>query len=350
MEDVTIGEVFESQKQSEEKDNNEMVAKLLENAKAAIMGAVELHNKPIFPYRYEISIILTINAWELAMKAYILTYHKEVKVFIGDSSKEFLKCLGFISYKLGKDFLISKSSVELIYKYRCDIIHFYGDGIESILYSLLRPNILYFGDFLKKYFEIDLANEANLIILPLGFKRTISPIDFLSENSNEGSKPVKEFINSIVKSAKVLIDNGFEDGLICNYDLHIDNVNKIKNADIVVGVTKEHATANLAITKIAKVGAFTYDPNAPQVRIDEESLFKSTFTITHNDFLKRLKENIPGFKVTNVNRELITNEIKKDANCYRIRFLDGNPTPKSSKKGFYSEQAVVKAINIFKPE
>ena len=51
---------------------------LLENSKSAIIGSVELHNKPVFNCRYEICTILTINGWELLLKAYIAENHLEL--------------------------------------------------------------------------------------------------------------------------------------------------------------------------------------------------------------------------------------------------------------------------------
>lgn len=36
-----------------------------------MFAAVEIHNKPVFEYRYEVGTLLVINAWELALKAHI---------------------------------------------------------------------------------------------------------------------------------------------------------------------------------------------------------------------------------------------------------------------------------------
>jgi len=331
-------------------NNTETINRLLENSKAAIMGAVELHNKPVFPYRYEISVILTINAWELALKAFILKFRPDVKMFGKDGqSKEFLECIGSVHFKLGNDFLVQKENIELLYKYRCDTIHFYGEGYELILYSLLRPNIIYFSEFLLTHFEIDLANEANLIILPIGFKRSISPIDYLSENSIEGNSTIKEFINSIAKSAQTLEENGFTDGLICNYTMNLENVDKVKNADIIVGITKEPVEGAISINKVLKKGSFTLDANAPKFQIDEESLFKTIFTISHKDFIKIIKEKV-GYKENTANFEIIKSEIRSDPNCFKYRYLDAVPTPKSTKKPYYSQEAINKAIQLFKKE
>jgi len=43
--------------------------KLLGNAKAAMMAAIEIYNKPAFRYPDECVVILLLNAWELILKA-----------------------------------------------------------------------------------------------------------------------------------------------------------------------------------------------------------------------------------------------------------------------------------------
>ena len=56
---------------------NKMIqANLLKNSIAAYFAAVEIHNKPNIPYRYETITLLMMNAWELALKAYIRKYIK----------------------------------------------------------------------------------------------------------------------------------------------------------------------------------------------------------------------------------------------------------------------------------
>ncbi len=340
IEDVVAKRGLPSWEDADTGINDVIIKHLLENSKSAIFGAVELHNKPVFPCRYEIAIILTINAWELAMKAYILKYLPEHKLLDEDGkSRPFDKCISLIERQIGKDFLPVKESVENLYKYRCDIIHYYGTGIEAILYSLLRPNILFFSDFFKKFFDIDLAEEANLIILPIGFKRIISPLDFLSEKSVDGNEFVKALIDNIKKSAQNLIDNGFEDGLVCNYSMYIEKEHKIAHADIIVGVTQdnEKAAFNVGFNKKMRL---TNDASAQAIRLDEESVFRDYFNMTYTFFLDRAKKEIEGFKMGGKKFNDILNKIKKDENCFRKRCLDINPRPKSIYKPYYSELAL----------
>ena len=330
-----------------EQSNDSVSDKLIKNSIAAIMGAIELHNKPMFSYRYEITIILTINAWELALKSYLLKFRREIKVIEDGRSKEFPNCVNSVYEHIGKDFMIAKESIDLIYKYRCDVIHFYNEDIDIILYSLLRPNILLFFNFVHTYFKIDLSNQENLIILPIGFKEFLSPLEVISQTINKGEGVVTEFAKSVLNSAKKLSENGIPDGLLCNCKVYLESVNNIKHADFIIGITKDPEQAQFQVNKMVKLATFTNDDNAPKYKIDEESLFKSKFIINHYKFIQTLRDEIPGFKETAINKKIIQNEIKTDANCFKERYLDLS-NPKSGKKGFYSETAINKAKTLFK--
>ena len=47
---------------------------LLDASQAAMFAGIEIHNKPNISYRYPTAIILIINAWELALKAYVYKF------------------------------------------------------------------------------------------------------------------------------------------------------------------------------------------------------------------------------------------------------------------------------------
>src|SRR6266702_530693 len=47
-------------------------ARLLDNAEAALISAIEVYNRPTFAYREETFAILALNAWELLLKAKLL--------------------------------------------------------------------------------------------------------------------------------------------------------------------------------------------------------------------------------------------------------------------------------------
>ena len=48
-------------------------SRFLEKAEAALIAGIEIYNKPAFAYREETFALLVLNAWELLLKARILT-------------------------------------------------------------------------------------------------------------------------------------------------------------------------------------------------------------------------------------------------------------------------------------
>src|ERR1035438_6562279 len=48
-------------------------ARLMQNSEAALLSSIEIYNKPAFAYREETFAILALNAWELLLKAKLLS-------------------------------------------------------------------------------------------------------------------------------------------------------------------------------------------------------------------------------------------------------------------------------------
>ena len=177
-------------------------AALLGNAKSAMFAAVEVHNKPIFKYRYEVCTLLVINAWELVLKAYINNHLKSVTLIRKDgTTKPFLECIACVSSAMGKSFEPSRHNLEILYEYRNRVAHFYPDDLEIVVLGLLKASVL-FCEFIETQFDEKLYEEANLLLLPIGFTKPISPLDFISDQSaaKNCSGEVKAFLEFIRKS------------------------------------------------------------------------------------------------------------------------------------------------------
>ena len=73
-------------------------ANLVKNSIAAYFAAVEIHNKPNIPYRYETVTLLMMNAWELALKAYIRKHIKGRSIFEGNGPTiQFKTALAYVA-------------------------------------------------------------------------------------------------------------------------------------------------------------------------------------------------------------------------------------------------------------
>lgn len=236
---------------------------LISNSMSGMFAAIEIHNKPTIKYRYEMVVLLVLNAWELLVKAYIYKFHRAIKLFYKDgTTKTFENCLNLVTQKIGKDFGAANENLMVLYGYRNQAAHFYIEELDPIVFSLVSKNIIFYSKFLLQHFKIDIAKTCDLVLLPIGFKRPTSPIDFISTESvnSKASREVKEFLNTIVVSAKKLNDAGIEESIIVDFRINLVNVNKITNADLVAGIdntkTKE---ITFAVNKESRKLSFSKD-------------------------------------------------------------------------------------------
>lgn len=318
---------------------NAITEALIENSKSAVIGCVELHNKPVFRFRYEVCTILAINGWELLLKAYIAENHPEIKLIRKDgTSKPFEECVSFVSSQLGKEFRAEEENINKLYEFRCHVIHFYKDHIGTVLYSLLHKSIVFYNSFLQKHFNIDLAEETNLMILPIGFKPFATPVDFLSKQSDlkESSNAVKQFIESIINSTERLNEEGIEESILTGYNVAVINETRVKNADIIAGITKDESKSKLSVSNILGAINITNAEGAKKVKIEEETLFNTVYTIPYYGVTSQARKLFSDFKQDPKFNRLMK-EIKKNPNLHRKRFLDVvNKT--GTGKDFYSAE------------
>ncbi len=315
---------------------------LLGNAKSAIFAAVEVHNKPIFQYRYEVCTLLVINAWELALKSYIDKELRSVNLIRKDgTTKPFLECVACVSSAIGKAFEPIKHNLEILYEYRNRVAHFYPDDLDVVVLGLLKASVLFFCEFMETRFGEKLDEEANLILLPIGFNKPMSPLDFISNRSaaKDCSDEVKAFLEFIKKSSVSLQEQGIDESVIVNYSVALFNESRIKNADLTAAINNAVPQGNvLAINNVISAPSLTNDPSAKQVRLSEETIFTQIFTETYSDVVRAARESFKDF-VQNSQFNEIMRELKKNPNLARTRLL--NPKkPNTGSQIFYSKRII----------
>jgi hypothetical protein len=219
---------------------------LVNNSISGMYSAIEIHNKPTIRYRYEMVVLLILNSWELLLKGYLHKYHKNIKLVQKDSTtKPFENCLNIVSQKIGKEFNPIMENLGILYEYRNQVAHYYISDLDPIIFSLISKSIIFYSDFIKKHFKIDLSDQSDLILLPIGFKRTVSPIDYISSASfnEKSSKEVKEFLFSIINATKRLQDEEIKDTIFVDFRISLLNVNRITNADLIAGIDNTQSNA-----------------------------------------------------------------------------------------------------------
>ena len=174
---------------------------------------------------------------------------------------------------------------------------------------------------MEEHFGEKLYETANLILLPIGFTKPMSPLDFISNQSaaKECSAEVKAFLESIKKSSDCLQKQGIDDSIIVNYSIGLVNESRIKNADLTAAINNALPQGNaIAVYNVISAANLTNDPSAKLVRLSEESIFNDIFTESYYDVIKAAREKFTDF-VQNAHFNEVMRAIKKDPNIARTR-------------------------------
>ncbi len=307
---------------------------LLDSSQAALFAGIEIHNKPLIQYRYQTSILLIINAWELVLKAYIYKYIDKRKVYEkkGLHTITFSKALrdvkSDINTKKGNsNFEAVASNLSLLSDYRNDLAHFGNEELNEVVFMLINKAVLNYDKFIKEYFNKDITKQENLILLPIGLRSPIDPIEFLRKN---GIKSNNDFIKSIINTTKTLNENGVSDAILVGFDIQMISVKKAINADIIAAIAQENPDI-----LIAREYRVTNNPNAPEVRINQLP------PLTYRDLQSEVKKQCPTIIFGKIFNSIMR-EIREDEALCKTNYLDPQK-PSGTKKRFY-EMAAVKII------
>lgn len=277
------------------KRKSPIALKLAKSSNSAIMAAIEIHNKPQISYRYEIVVLLIINAWELLLKAYIYKELKNVKLFNADgTTKPFIDCVNCVFGNLGKKYFPTKENIQLLYQYRNKIAHFYTGILDPIIFLLVKKSIIFYSKFLENHFNMKVASGSNLYLLPIGFKPLYTPVEYLSKHSDIGKNPpvIQAFIDNILNISKDLHSEGIEESIVSDFNINIANVNRVKNADIVVALQEEpvEGSRSLVINKNINIVDEAEGSQSKVVITRDKSV--STGVLMHEELSENLFEEI----------------------------------------------------------
>lgn len=303
---------------------------LLDASQAAMFAGIEIHNKPNISYRYPTAIILIINAWELALKAYVYKFIGKKKIYEDDGKHtiSFKKANGLVKESIittDKNYLAVYSNLEKLNEYRCSNVHYANSDLDPVIFMLMAKAVLNYNDFLKKYFNKDVSSSDNLIILPVGFKLPFDPIDYLKQDYGEAQN---DFVNDVIQTIRDLKDNDIEDSIVIGFSVFTESIKKVSNADIIAAIDQANGTVQL--TRTYRV---TDDPNAPLVRMEP-----NLPPLRYEDVRTRVKQQKPDIKFGKI-FNAVMKEIKKDKTLCQVRYLD--PRKQSgAKTEYYTESAI----------
>ena len=144
---------------------------LLDSSQSALFAGIEIHNKPHIDYRYPTSVILIINAWELALKAYVYKFINKKSIYEKDRKHtiSFSKALMLVRDDINKNMKNNQykavfENLGLLNDYRCSNVHFIESSLDPIIFMLISKAVLNYDQFLRDFFKKDITKDDNLII------------------------------------------------------------------------------------------------------------------------------------------------------------------------------------------
>ncbi|MDP8238373.1 MAG: DUF3644 domain-containing protein [Candidatus Hatepunaea meridiana] len=240
--------------------------RLLGNAKAAMLAAIEIYNKPRFEYRDECFVFLLINAWELVLKGVLsknkqsIYYQKRrnepyktlsLKDAFNKAERFFQECLSSLPLR---------KNIELLTIYRDNVVHFYNEKeFGKMIYALAQTSIVNFKDLVQNVFAQDIGEEITWSLLPLGMSPPIDPIQYIKAKASEINRrnsAVSQFLTELQKAVEEVEDAGLDTGrLLTIFTVNLQSTKKISKADIIVGIRgNDTQDEPLIVTKLV-------DPN-----------------------------------------------------------------------------------------
>ncbi|MFV1450563.1 DUF3644 domain-containing protein [Maribacter sp. HS] len=296
---------------------------LVDKSIQAVLAAIEIYNKPDFGYREETFSILLINAWEILLKAKIVRdgLEKIESLYIIDKNIEG----GFVKSRSGNFRTISigkaintvdiddtlKANLFVLIELRDNAIHFRNESpiLNTKLLEVGTASLLSYLEMCKEWFKKDLS-KYNFYIMPMSF---FHPHELQSYSVNNESIQNQNLLRYIGRKEKKFPHDPLS----------------------------QHSISLRLETKFVK-SKMQIDPNDPEaisVIIDEEDVFKKTYTwACKENLVPALKKRYSDFKL-NIEFWNLLKQLKQNPKFCRVRYLNTR-TKKGSKQEWYNPNIV----------
>jgi hypothetical protein len=311
-------------------------ARLLQNAEAALISAIEIYNKPAFAYREETFAILALNAWELLLKARLLDARENdsrcLYIYAPKelspgkmSKKKYLKrnrtgnkmtvgiseCIVRLEVEKITVPEPVKTNLMALAEVRDNAIHFINASpqLSKQVLEIGTACLRNFIELGKLWLGLDLSHYS-LYLMPIGFMPPGEAVTAISL-----SRPEQKVVNYLAKLAR-------EGNTGDVQDYHV-------SLDVNISFKRTSSAAASAII----VSNDPNDPDAVRVNLSEEDIRKQ-YPWDYGDLTDKLKSRYIDFKANPKYHEL-RKKICANPQYKKTRYLDPDNTS-GSRKDFFN--------------
>lgn len=312
--------------------SNIVLQKSIDAAKAAI----ELYNKPVFPYRNESFSILMINAWELLLKAKKLkeNNNKMTSLYI----KEKVKSKKGVptnkkKYKRNRTGNFSTLSITdlmkteitdknlnknllLLLEIRDNAIHCFNKPklLEKHYLEIIVATLSSFQVALMQWFSYDISND-DMFIIPVGFN---IPKEYdLTDISTKEEKNILKYISE-----------------------QRNNTDNTSDFDVALNIDVKFTKSKSETASLVK-----YSPDGLPIKVDSEEVFQGKYPLSYEKLIEKLRGRYTNFKQ---NKEFwdLKNKFEQSEKCSGVRYLDYY-NKKGTQKRYYSPEMIKEFDKVY---
>ncbi len=304
---------------------------LTDRAIAAMSAAIEIYNKPVFPYRGESFAILAVNGWELLLKAKWLGLHqnKEASLYVrsykrnanGELSKKsyIRKTRSGTPYTYSLDHLARQlvdrnaldpsayRNIAVMLEFRDCATHFYNQSAEfrTRLYAIGAACVRNFAIAMRDWFGRELS-KFDVHLMPLAFIDLPSNVQGSLLNVAE-----KKFLAFLEENDQAEVD------AVSPYSVSVN-----------VNITFIKSNARDAVST-----RITTHPSATPIRLTDDE-FKIRYPWSYKTLTDRCVERYQDFK-QNQQYHNTRKQLERRPGFAMTRFLNPD-NPNSAKTTFYN--------------
>lgn len=261
---------------------------LLDRAVAAMVAAIDVYNKPDFPYHAESFMILALNAWELLLKAKWLAANRNrlSSLFVRQnqggkqprykrtrSGTPFTHSLDYLAKKLAEQKVLDEAcrkNLEALAELRDTAVHFYHRSPELVerVQEIGMAAVKNFASAAQDWFGEDLS-RFNFYLMPLSFVTPPAVTEAVELNKQE-----KSFLRYVKSLEEDEPDPNARYAVAINLEVHF--------------VRSKFVSATPV--------RLTNDPNAIAVQLTEEQI-RERYPWDYHELTSRCRERYSDFKV-----------------------------------------------------
>ena len=306
------------------------VKELIEKSVAACVSAIEIYNKPDFKYREETFSILLVNAWELLLKAKVLSdnnnritsiqvYDQNGRIKRNRSGNPFTIDIHGAIQKLTSGKILDgrcHANIGLLIEIRNNAVHFVNKGlnfskkVQEIGTASLRNYIT----AINEWFGRDLS-QYNFYLMPMSFFHLTDIESSSVRGHNEQMRKMLEYFREVETEYPPDEDSPY-------------------SITLQIETRFVRSSSDSSVLQVR----YTDKEDAPKVKVVEDDILRRKYPLTFAKLVDKLRKRYSDFK-QDQKFFRIKRQLEDEERFCRVRYL--NVFKKSSvKQKFYSTEII----------